>query len=898
MGIPRTKLGDVALRGMVWALAAASLAPLVGAASATGHREATTIVAVDGNTWFVDNTAAPGGDGSVYRPFGSLKAAERAAGPNDGIFVNVGDGTDHGMKEGIILKPGQKLVGGREFTLTPTGVAVASGGSPLITLSRDISAPGGENTAAAGGVINLADDVTVMSLAAYGTAIPAVGTSPLAHVSNVTLQGVSASAQRSPAVELNGVDGTFDFGNLESIESTSDGAVFNQVSGTVQVKGTTKITKPARNGASITDNSADITFQAPFEVIDFGGNGLAAFGNSGDMFWEDIVKLYTIEVSGAGINAADNTGAMSFESQLDVATNNAPGVDVADTDMAFKGGANIETGGAAAPLRGSGDGQLTVTGGDVFLNGENLESAISADFGTSTLENSFEMVDAGIWRYSFTPLLVDALQAVPSPPSLIQSILYAQSDATGDRTFLRQIQVNLDSGTGTPALGVAGDPPLVPDSGQALVGDSGDVTSIFYRYSDNSNIDRPDVYDSRNGALLNNTLSLDETIVARTNNPGRIDTGEPTQIAGTPSNPSPNFTIFRAGPGLSGEMQNQPIDRSLIGARLGAPVSATGGIVDPGFSAGTGLSGPSGLPEAANILLSNPVANPRVLNPVPDARNPAVQLMIVVEFLLALQGRDQLPPPPPEPPSMWSAFRRVLTFNGLDMRPARPNSVWGTAPTLRSRVIRVARPASRAPTSTAQSSPVQMFLTNVGNSTGEAFTAHFLNNGDEPIDFDVKGMVVEPLKEEAQRLVQEQLARALPQNPVTANLNAYCLEFLRAPPSAGEMFQVAPKVLQDQFAPVRDILSAAQQLNDLGLLPADSDPMSYFHAMNQWSIWSDQEDFDEPEFTDAFVANTRKQVEDSGAEWTDQFDQVLRGAAPARWANISRILQTAALNQQ
>jgi len=187
-----------------------------------------------------------------------------------------------------------------------------------------------------------------------------------------------------------------------------------------------------------------------------------------------------------------------------------------------------------------------------------------------------------------------------------------------------------------------------------------------------------------------------------------------------------------------------------------------------------------------------------------------------------------------------------------------------------------------------------MFLTNLGSSTGEAFTGHFVNDSTDPLELDVRGLVVEPLNEQAQQIVREQLEQALPRNPLSAQLNAYCLEFLRLPPLAEQMFQLAPRDAQEQFAPTRDVLEAAEQLNDMGLLPADSDPEAYFHSITQWAVWTEQQGFDEAAFTDAFVDHTREQVEAAGNQWTDQFDEVLRGAAPARWQNITRILETAA----
>ncbi len=65
---------------------------------------------------FIDNTAAPLGNGTFERPFSSLKEAEALSQENDVLYVFPGDGTPRRMNEGIVLKEGQLL---------------ASSGSPL-----------------------------------------------------------------------------------------------------------------------------------------------------------------------------------------------------------------------------------------------------------------------------------------------------------------------------------------------------------------------------------------------------------------------------------------------------------------------------------------------------------------------------------------------------------------------------------------------------------------------------------------------------------------------------------------------------------------------------------------------------------------------------------------------
>jgi len=64
------------------------------------------------NVYFVDNTAAAGGDGSRELPFNTLAGAQAAAGDYDTIYILQGDGTAAGQNAGITLNgAAQRLLG-------------------------------------------------------------------------------------------------------------------------------------------------------------------------------------------------------------------------------------------------------------------------------------------------------------------------------------------------------------------------------------------------------------------------------------------------------------------------------------------------------------------------------------------------------------------------------------------------------------------------------------------------------------------------------------------------------------------------------------------------------------------------------------------------------------------
>jgi hypothetical protein len=208
-----------------------------------------------------------------------------------------------------------------------------------------------------------------------------------------------------------------------------------------------------------------------------------------------------------------------------------------------------------------------------------------------------------------------------------------------------------------------------------------------------------------------------------------------------------------------------------------------------------------------------------------------------------------------------------------------------------------ARTGGRTETTTmhraADDPPVTAFLTSLGVSTGEAFEVVALNQGELPVRISGDGIVVEPvqLKKVAQEQLTSRLRDLASQNPVTAKLNAYCLEFLARPPSAGQLFRIASSGLQEQFAPMRDILKAGRQVFDAGLLNPDSDPVAYMHSIKQWALWTHEKGFDANGFTDAFVEHTKKNFESANRDWNGQIEDAVRAVLPNRWNDIQQVLR-------
>lgn len=158
-----------------------------------------------------------------------------------------------------------------------------------------------------------------------------------------------------------------------------------------------------------------------------------------------------------------------------------------------------------------------------------------------------------------------------------------------------------------------------------------------------------------------------------------------------------------------------------------------------------------------------------------------------------------------------------------------------------------------------------------------------------------EGLVVEPveLDEAGKGRLEEEVEAIADANPITATLDAYCLDFLRQPPDLGTVFRIADRELQQRFTPLRDVLQAGRRLYDQGLLNPDSDPEEYFHSIRQWALWSVQENLDMGSFGDAFLEHTRKNFETAGQPWTGEVEELVKSLVPNRWRDIAAIVEEA-----
>jgi hypothetical protein len=164
-----------------------------------------------------------------------------------------------------------------------------------------------------------------------------------------------------------------------------------------------------------------------------------------------------------------------------------------------------------------------------------------------------------------------------------------------------------------------------------------------------------------------------------------------------------------------------------------------------------------------------------------------------------------------------------------------------------------------------------------------------------PLEFD--GLfAVEPVSlspEERDRALESVRRSAGSHLDVQANF--YCLQFGAAAPPEGVVYRIAPPADQERFQPAARALAAARALYEEGSLSPDTSPESYFHSIRQWSVWTLEKAFDREGFIEAFSEHARKNVEDAGQQWSDEFAERVERSAEGRWQDIAMVLERAGL---
>jgi len=345
-------------------VSAGALSPLLLAAGSN----AASVGAPDtftGTVWYVDNSAAAGGDGTAAHPFNSLAAVSGASGPDvagDIIYVRTGNAPYTG---GITLLDGQTLWGENQ-ALVVNGVTLqAAGGDPTITN-------------AGGNGVTLAHDNTLKGFTVGDTSGADIadggGTVGNLTVSNVNLTGTGQAIDIDQGGNL---DVTID--NLVSTSSTAQGVQLG--AGGAALTGTFTATAGAISGsmgaAFLVGDGAGTAGTGGAVAINYGGTITSTTGRGVDI--EDraagagniTLSGNITHTSGAqeGIFLDDNAaGTITFSGaskSIDTHTGAATAVNISDETGAtvnFIGGGLTISSANGEGFNATGGGTITVAG--------------------------------------------------------------------------------------------------------------------------------------------------------------------------------------------------------------------------------------------------------------------------------------------------------------------------------------------------------------------------------------------------------------------------------------------------------------------------------------------------------------------------------------------------------
>jgi hypothetical protein len=190
---------------------------------------------------------------------------------------------------------------------------------------------------------------------------------------------------------------------------------------------------------------------------------------------------------------------------------------------------------------------------------------------------------------------------------------------------------------------------------------------------------------------------------------------------------------------------------------------------------------------------------------------------------------------------------------------------------------------------------LKIFIRSLGRSTGEnAQEAIVINDGNVPVRIlDGEEFATEPLDGVSEQALARELERYAGRPRMTMNLTSYCLNFRKAAPTKGRIYRVAGTAAQDQLAPVRRVLHAAERLRDGKALNPDSDPELYYHSIRQWAIWTVEQRFNERTFAEALIEHTKKNVTAAGRRWDNALETSARSIIPNRWRDVQQVLAEA-----
>ena len=374
------------------------------------HQDPVLAINPDTNgTWrvfHVDNTAAPGGNGTFERPFDTLAEANQAANAQyDIVFVRDGDGTANGYNTNFSMLANQQLLGDgvSHFIQTQNG---------LLQLSNDKDGITPIITNTSGAAVTIANGVTVSGFRINGaqTGIAAngnlTGEAKLERIAinggttGLNLQNVSGTINASnflinntSGTSLNVQGGAPTLNFQGAITNEEQGAysvrVANTTGGSIQLAGT--ISELEGKGLLFENVAGDVDVTAKINITDSTDRGIFIRNSSGDFNFADssITTLFD-----NGVDLENNVGANISFGNLQIAPDQAIALRAVNS-----GTVNVE-GGLINSLNGP---AVDIQGTTIDMTFDNITSSSSPSDGLAfndvagdfTVKNTTNVSGAG-----------------------------------------------------------------------------------------------------------------------------------------------------------------------------------------------------------------------------------------------------------------------------------------------------------------------------------------------------------------------------------------------------------------------------------------------------------------------------------------------------------------------
>jgi VCBS repeat-containing protein len=297
--------------------------------------------------WYVDNTAAPGGDGTSDNPFDSLADVSGASGPDaagDIIYLFTGSGDYTG---GITLLDNQTLWGAGEALVVNGTTLAAAGTDPVIA-----NAAGNGVTLASG---NTLKGFTVGNTSGFDVANTAASRVGSLTVSNVDLTGTGGLFRADSGGALNV---TFD--NASTTSATGNG---------IDLEGPLTGSFTATSGAISGVAGTDVLVSGGSESVNIGSSIASSAGGSIDINSHATTALTfsgALDITGGnGINIVNTGGTITFSNAhkvVNTGANTAVNLNTSNVVNFTNGGLDIDTTSGTGLSGNAGALTLNVTG--------------------------------------------------------------------------------------------------------------------------------------------------------------------------------------------------------------------------------------------------------------------------------------------------------------------------------------------------------------------------------------------------------------------------------------------------------------------------------------------------------------------------------------------------------